>query len=154
MLYVVQHGEAVAKADDPERPLTEAGASDAVNTATFLTRAADAPIDAVWHSGKLRAEQTAGILAGHLTPTRSADAMDGIGANDAPGPIVAAADGWSGHVMLVSHMPFVARLVAALVGADEGRPPVAFVPGAVVALETAEAGERRVAWMLRPALLR
>lgn len=152
MLYVVQHGEAVPKDQDPDRPLTETGAEDAVNTAAFLARSR-VSVDEVRHSGKLRAEQTAGILGGHLTPERDTEAVDGLGATDDPAPVVDAATGWERDVMLVSHMPFVARLVAALVGADVQRPPVAFVPGTVVALEhDAEAGWR-IAWMVRPGLL-
>lgn len=152
MLYVVQHGEAMAKEENPDRPLTEGGAANAVGTATFLARTS-MDVDRVRHSGKLRAQQTAGILAGHLTPNRDADAMEGLGATDATAPIVTAAEGWDEDFMLVSHMPFVARLVAALLGGDEERPPVAFVPGTVVALTPDTETGWRIAWMLRPELL-
>ena len=61
-LYLVQHGEAHAKNVDPERPLTERGHGDVARLAAFLSRAG-VRVERVIHSGKLRAEQTAGVLA-------------------------------------------------------------------------------------------
>ena len=70
-LYLVQHGEALSKDVDPERALSDAGRADAERLARFL-----APrrltLSRVLQSGKLRAQQTAEILAGafasDLTP--------------------------------------------------------------------------------------
>lgn len=61
-LYLVQHGEAVSKQEDPERPLSEQGTRDVQAMAGFLKHAG-IKVVRVWHSGKRRAEQTAIILA-------------------------------------------------------------------------------------------
>jgi phosphohistidine phosphatase len=55
-------------------------------------------------------------------------------------------------MMLVGHLPFMGKLVARLVGADEGKPVATFVPGTVVCLERDEANHWTIAWMVRPAL--
>lgn len=61
-LFLVQHGEAVSKEKDVQRPLSNKGRLEARNTATFLRRAR-LKVPLIWHSGKTRALQTAEILA-------------------------------------------------------------------------------------------
>ena len=67
MLYLVQHGEAMDKDRNPDRPLTERGEVDIRNLGGFLERAGIA-VEAVLDSGKHRARQTAEILSEYLTP--------------------------------------------------------------------------------------
>ena len=57
-LYLQQHGEAVSKDLDPERPLTGQGTEDVQRIARAL-KAAGVEITRAIHSGKLRAQQTA-----------------------------------------------------------------------------------------------
>ncbi len=64
-IYLVQHGEAVAKDVDPERPLSEQGHNDVEKIATFLGNT-QLGMERILHSGKLRAEQTAEIFADKL----------------------------------------------------------------------------------------
>ena len=61
-LYLVQHGEALPKQVDPERPLSERGRSDVARVADFL-KGAGIRVTRVAHSGKTRARQTAELLA-------------------------------------------------------------------------------------------
>ena len=61
-IYLVQHGVAASKAVDPMRPLTTQGMAEITAMARFLKQAA-IPLTGIRHSGKLRAEQSAGILA-------------------------------------------------------------------------------------------
>ncbi len=153
MLYLVQHGEAVAKETDPERPLTDRGAGDVDSMGAFLA-GAGVPVATIFHSGKLRAEQTADILAEHVTPTRPPETMDDIGATDPTDNIADELSQWSDGIMLVSHMPFVGRLTGRLTTGDEHRPLAAFLPGSVAALEHTGDDGWVVAWMLRPELIR
>ena len=66
-IYLVQHGEAVAKEVDPERPLTESGRSDVRRMASFLG-AAGVRVSRIMHSGKVRAKETAELLAAAVAP--------------------------------------------------------------------------------------
>ena len=68
-------------------------------------------------------------------------------------PIQATIDNWEKDVMLVSHLPFVALLTAALTGASETHPPVAFTPGTAIALQPDGEGNWQIVWMIRPDLL-
>ena len=152
MIYLVQHGEAQPKEENPDRPLTDQGAQYAQDLGDFLARAG-VRVSTVHHSGKLRARQTAEILAEYLAPGDAADEMEGLGPKDPTAPVRERLLDGDGDVMLVSHLPFVARLAAALVGGDEEQPPVAFTPGTVVAVESEGGDDRRIAWMIRPELL-
>ena len=151
MIYLVQHGEAQPKEENPDRPLTEQGAQYAQDMGDFLARAG-VRVGTVHHSGKLRARQTAEILAEYLAPRDAADEMEGLGPKDPTGPVRDRLLESDEHVMVVSHLPFIASLAAALLGGDEERPPVSFTPGTVVAVECDDNGAR-IAWMVRPELL-
>ena len=53
-LYLVQHGEAKTKAEDPDRALTDTGKELSEKTACFAAEQARVYVDAVFHSGKIR----------------------------------------------------------------------------------------------------
>ena len=106
----------------------------------------------VAHSGKLRAQQTAELLATALAPGTVPEIMTGLNPNDPVEPMARGIADWTSDVMLVGHLPFMGKLAARLVAGDERRPVAAFVPGTVVCLEQAEAGDWVIAWMVRPEL--
>lgn len=151
MMYLMQHGEALSKEADPDRPLTERGWREAQRLARLL-RVAGVEVDDLFDSGKLRARQTAEALAYELAPERGPETMAGTGATDPVADIADKAVQWTRKVVLVSHMPFVARFVGALVSGNEEQSPVAFVPGTMVALSYQD-DSWRIAWMIRPELL-
>ena len=53
-------------------------------------------------------------------------------------------------LMLVGHLPFLAKLAAKLLVGDDAADPVAFQKGGVACLERGEGGRWRIAWMLTP----
>ena len=61
-LYLVQHGDALPEQVDPERPLSAEGRRDVEAVARLLASAGTRAVR-VAHSGKLRAQQTAEVLA-------------------------------------------------------------------------------------------
>ena len=151
-LYLVQHGAAVDKETDAQRPLSEQGEQDAKAVAKAL-RGAGVRVERVWHSGKLRAAQTADILARKLLAKGSAAAVDGINPNDPVEAFATDADVWEQDTLVVGHQPFMGRLVAYLVAGDPERAIVEFQPGSVVCLERRDVTDWAVCWMLRPGLL-
>ena len=64
-LYLVQHGEAVSKDIDPGRPLSPDGVMAVQSIATHMFNR-HIELNRVYHSGKLRAHQTAEIFADTL----------------------------------------------------------------------------------------
>lgn len=118
-LYLVRHGEAKPKDEDPERGLTDAGRTDATRMAAWAA-AAGVQVGEIRHSGKLRAQQTAEIFVDHLG-TRAV-ATPGLAPNDDVAPIADAIEQEQGVVMLAGHLPFLGRLAALLItGNSEDR---------------------------------
>ena len=61
-VYLVQHGASKSEEEDPQRRLTDKAIGEVENVARFL-RPLKLGVDAVWHSGKARAQQTGELLA-------------------------------------------------------------------------------------------
>ncbi len=151
-IYLVQHGEAVAKEVDPERPLTEQGMVDVQCVAKALKHAG-VEVKRVIHSGKLRAQQTAEILAIEVAPMLQLETSDLISPNDNPGAFDLQTDSGSRDIMVIGHLPFMAKLVSHLVTGDDSHMLVAYQPGSVVCLELIEKDNWQINWMVRPKLL-
>jgi phosphohistidine phosphatase len=151
-LYLVHHGEARPAEVDPERPLSVAGEADVRRIAAFLA-GSGVRVARVLHSGKRRAEQTAGGLAAALAPGIAPASRGGLNPNDLTESLALEVAGWQEDTMLVGHLPFMARLVSRLVAGRENAGVVAFEPGSVVCLLRTDQGAWTIAWMLRPGLL-
>jgi phosphohistidine phosphatase len=150
-LYLAQHGEALAKAVDPARPLSEEGRRDVQAIARFL-KGAGIQVERVWHSGKLRAEQTAQLMAKAVAPRIAPVVVKGLNPDDPVAGFVSDADVWEQDTLVVGHLPFLSRLVAWLTVAEAEREIVGFLPGSVVCLERSDADRWILLWMLRPEL--
>jgi phosphohistidine phosphatase len=151
-LYLVQHGAAKSEADDPERHLSDAGRRAVEGVAAFLA-AFGLVIDRIEHSGKTRARETAEILAAYLRPPDGIKEVVGLAPNDPVEPVRARMEKETKSVMLVGHLPHLARLASRLLGLPEDRPVVRFETGGVVRLERDEADRWLLRWVLVPELL-
>jgi phosphohistidine phosphatase len=150
-LYLVQHGEAKSKAEDPQRPLTERGREEVQRVAAFAARAG-LKVSQVRHSGKRRAEETASILAEHLSPAEGVRAISGLAPMDDVRPIAQALQKETAPLMLVGHLPFMDRLSGLLITGDPNSSVVRFRMGGVVCL--AGAGDDwAVRWVVTPELV-
>jgi phosphohistidine phosphatase len=147
-LYLVQHGEAVPEDVDPTRPLSAGGRSDVERVAAFLGRGGIHGMD-VWHSGKRRAEQTAAILAAALSSEQRPEARTGLNPNDPTEGIVREVAARDRDVMLVGHLPYMAKLANRLVVGREDAGVVAFRPGSVLCLERTDQ-RWTIVWMATP----
>lgn len=150
-LYLAQHGNAVSKEEDSLRPLGEQGRQDVRNMASRLGDAG-IQVTRVWHSGKLRAEQTAEILARRILSGRKIESIRGLGPNDPVAEFASDADVWDEDLLVVGHLPFMSRLVSLLMVRDAEHELVRFSPGSVVCLERDAADRWGITWMLRPEL--
>ncbi len=148
--YLVRHGEAKSEAEDPARPLSERGREEVTRVAKHVG-ALGLQIAAIHHSDKLRARQTAEILAEFLSPARGIHEMEGLAPMDHPGNAQAALEAASEPVMLVGHLPHLSRLASALLLGDSEQEILQFTAGAIACLVT---GDRnfRVEWVLTPEL--
>ena len=149
--FLVRHGEAKPEYEDPRRPLTARGRREAEKIARALG-AKRVAVGEILHSGKLRAKQTAEIMARVLSPARGVRAITGLAPEDDPLLAKAELEAAGASVMLVGHLPHLGRLAALLVADDSERSVVEFPPASVACLARAEGGWR-LTWNLTPDML-
>ena len=149
-LYLVQHGEARSELEDPERSLTARGEEETRKISDATRRLSIRP-SKIYHSGKKRAEQTAGIIAAALDlPAQMGQRLN---PNDNIRPWAERMSAEAGDLMIVGHLPFLEKLASFLVCGDEGAKAVLFRYSAVVCLEKEEAGRWAVDWVLKPEMV-
>jgi len=107
-ILLVQHGQAMTASEDPLRPLTPEGAESARRIGAWARNAA-VNVTHIRHSGKLRAEQTAQILAEYLKPSGGLISVSGLAPNDDVVPVARIATNEWANSMLVGHLPFLNR---------------------------------------------
>lgn len=151
-LYLVQHGEAVTEGVDPERPLSERGRQEVGAVARFAALNCHLNVARIQHSGKLRARQTAGILAASLALPEPIE-VDGLAPLDDPALWTSRCQELTESIMLVGHLPHLARLTGALLCGRPEAAPVRFQMGGVVALGKEE-GRWALRWMLVPDMVK
>jgi phosphohistidine phosphatase len=137
-LYLVQHGQAKAESEDPERPLTDQGVDEVTRVASHCVERPAVRPTRVLHSGKTRARQTAEIWAGLLGI--NTEATDALAPNDDPAIWAERVDAEAKDLMLVGHLPHLARLTGLLLTGAAERTVVAFQPGGLVTLERTDTG--------------
>lgn len=152
-LYLVQHGAACAKETDPGRPLTAEGRADVERLAAALARAG-VRVQRVIHSGKLRAAQTAELLALAVAPGVELETSGLINPHDDPRAFDWQSGSWDRDTLIVGHLPFLAKLAAHLLVGDEAQPLLAFEPGTLVRLAHVDSARWVIEWVIRPELLR
>jgi phosphohistidine phosphatase len=151
-LYLVRHGEAMEKEQDPARPLTAQGRRD-VESVAGLVKRAGIEVYQIRHSGKRRAEETAEILGRALEPEGGMVAVQGLAPNDDVQGAAKLLEGENQPLMYVGHLPFLERLVGLLVTGKPDQSVVRLEKGSMVCLERdAVSGGWAVAWAVTPAL--
>jgi|GEM_PF-18685 len=150
-LYLVQHGEAISEEVDPQRPLTEKGSAEVSKMARFA-QAAALEVPLIWHSGKLRARQTADLLATTLQPGEGIRERGALAPYDPIEPMLEQLEARQADLMIVGHLPFLAKLASMLLCgflADV----IAFRPTGILCLERGPDRRWRFGWMVTPELI-
>ncbi|MDI6764755.1 MAG: phosphohistidine phosphatase SixA [Thermodesulfobacteriota bacterium] len=149
-LYLIQHGEAKSEVEDPGRSLTERGEKEVMGVSKVTTGLPIRP-SKVYHSGKLRAKQTAEIIAGALKiPNPLIQSIQGLNPNDDIRPWAERISQEREDLMLVGHLPFLEKLTSLLLCGNEKARLVLFRYGAIVCLEQREDKGWGVCWILTP----
>jgi phosphohistidine phosphatase len=146
-LYLVQHGRCLDEAQDPTRPLSEAGRREAASVAD-IARHFGVAVSRIEHSGKLRARQTAEIFDQALGPPGGVHARAGL----APGDdvIAFARNQLDDGLMLVGHLPFLERLAGLLLVDDPGRRIYRMQNAGILALENDAEDVWSIRWAVTP----
>ncbi len=133
-LLLVHHGDAVGPDVDPMRPLSSVGRAATERLAAAAARRGVRP-DAIWHSGKLRARQTAELFWTACNPLASFSAERGLQPDDPPRWIRDQLAGETRSILIAGHMPFLPRLLASLLGERGESSALGFPLHGCVALE-------------------
>ena len=151
-LYLVQHGAAKSESGDPESSLTKEGRKTVEQMADYLSLLG-LSLGRIEHSEKLRARQTAQILAARLRPREGTGQIAGLAPNDDVEPMWERLQTESKSLMLIGHLPYLSRLVARLLGMEKDRVLIEFRMGGVVRIDRGPSGEWVVCWVVTPELL-
>lgn len=151
-VYLVRHGEAVSSQFDPKRPLSEHGLADIRKVASFI-KPLKISVEHVWHSGKLRAAQTADILAESVSVEKDCSAHKDLGPNDDVTIIADELEAYNTDLMIVGHLPFLVYLTSLLVAGKETANVAAFDAGSIACLYRSDSGRWQIEWMITPELL-
>jgi phosphohistidine phosphatase len=151
-VYLVRHGEAVSSDVDPQRPLSDQGRAGVQKVAVFIEQMRIS-VEHIWHSGKLRAAQTAEILSSAVSAKKGCSSHEGLGPNDDVSAIADELDAYDTDLMIVGHLPFLWNLTSLLAAGKETADIVAFEAGAMVCIERRDHGTWQIGWMMAPGLL-
>ena len=124
-VVLVHHSQAVGPEVDPQRPLSTAGHQHAATLARRLKRDALVP-RAIWHSGKLRARQTAEAFLLACAPSAEFKMVRGLLPDDPPEWLRDELAAEDRDVLLVGHIPNIMRL-SALLAEDAALPQHGYV---------------------------
>lgn len=149
-LYLIQHGEAKTEIEDPERSLTLKGEQE-VRKVSNVAKMLNIFVPKIYHSGKLRAKQTAEILGEALKT--SVEQSDGLNPLDNFKPWSERISKSTEDIMIVGHLPFLEKLASYLLCGDENARLILFRYGAIVCLEQKEDKGWAVKWILTPEMI-
>src|SRR5437868_1729753 len=148
MLVLVHHGEAVGPDVDAGRPLSATGRREVERLAAEAARRGVKP-DVAWHSGKLRARQTAQAFWTACNALAEFSATRDLQPDDPPEWIRDRLRGESRDILIAGHFPHLPRLLELLLRANAAAAP--FPLHGVVALASDDEGESwNVLWHLEP----
>ena len=152
MIYLVHHGPAAPAEVDAQRPITAAGHAAVAQLARDVAARGVTPVE-IWHSGKLRARQTGEAFRLACNPLAAFTMVRGLQPADPSDILADRLAGETHDLMLVGHLPHIARLLRRLLGRVGEE--VEFPPHGVVALEPDPGPEGdltrwREAWRLGP----
>jgi len=153
LLYLVQHAESLSKEEDPTQSLSEIGIKDIKKAANYVA-GLNIKVNQIFHSEKLRAMQTAQLLAQHLKIEKGISQTDGLSPMDDPKIWFNRISKTFEDIMLVGHLPHLGKLASLLLTGDKEKHIVAFKMGGIVCLKRFEDSHWAVEWMIIPEVIK
>lgn len=151
-LYLARHGDALDSDVDPQRALSELGIKKVKALGVFLEQEQVSCKD-VYHSGKLRAEQTAELLCNHIDCHKPPQTMQGLLPNDEITDILAMIEALTDNTLLVGHLPYLAHLASKLLFGHEDSHSIQFRPSDILCLEQIHQSVWSLVWHLPAQLI-
>lgn len=152
-LYLMRHGEAASKEDDPNQGLTHQGklaiealAKKLASKFSHLPAEQGMNIEQVFHSEKTRAQQTAEIMTSIIAPEITPLCRENLKPNDNPENLLTDIETWTKNTLITSHLPFIPNLLALL---TKDQQAIRFDPGTIACL-IKEGPSWRLEWIDQP----
>lgn len=153
LIYLVQHGKAKTKEEDPERSLNNEGKKDIEKVAMFLKKI-NIKVDSIIHSEKLRAKESAEILLKGVNSKKGLKEVHELLPEDNIMPISLFINQEENDLMFVGHLPFMDKLSSLLLTGNEENKVVKFRQGAIICLEKDnELNKFKLKWMIPPEII-
>ena len=149
-LYLVRHGLTTSTAH-AEQTLSETGIQQTQEIGRFLKQSG-IEIDEILHSEKWRAKQTAQIIGQVVAPDLSLIQSTGLKPDDPIEPLIHEIATFDRNVMIVSHLPFLEKLLTTLTLGTETLCPIDFCGSCVVCLQ-GTGHIWQIAWVVSPQLV-
>ncbi len=151
-VYLIQHADAKKEEVDPSRPLSEKGLQDIKKVASYVSQL-NIKVYKIFHSGKLRAKQTAEVLSENLKPTKGITEVGGLAPLDDADIWEERLKGMTDDIVLVGHLPHLDKLASLLLCGNADKNIVSFKMAGIVCLKRNDIGEWSLQWMLTPEIV-
>lgn len=151
-VYLVQHGKAKSAEEDPNRGLTDKGRDEVTLIAEFMCNLRIS-VSLIQHSGQVRAEETAHILASIVRTAAGPSYTQGLNPSDDTKEMVNFLKVYTDDILIVGHLPHLERLASVLLTGNPDLRPVRFRNSGVVCLEKEQHGTWSLVWAVLPELI-
>ena len=145
-LYLVRHGTALPPEVDPEKHLSPEGRADIEAKGKSLKSRHPISLGKIFHSDKARAADTAQLLCDALGQACGCSERAGLSPMDDPTLLIPELEALEEDWLIVSHLPFLDRLLSRLVTSNNDYRLVDFGAGTTVCL-THEDGSWLLEWI-------
>ncbi len=149
IIFLVQHGQCFDKETDPKRSLSPEGRMEVSRIADQASKAG-VSVSTIYHSGKLRAQQTAELFSEQLNANRI-ERITSINPSDSVEEFVRNFQ-FLANSMIVGHLPFMERLTSYLITGHPEPVVVKFQNAGIVCLEKKENDHWYVKWTIMPVI--
>lgn len=146
-IYFIQHGVCLDKSIDPKKPLSELGKKETNQVSEFLKKNR-IKIQKVYHSGKLRAKETAQILSNHLSDGNIYEKSNML-PND--NVISFCKDKLEDNCIYVGHLPHLDKATSYLVCQNEDSEVIKLKNSGIVSIEVRDC-KYKIKWYILPNL--
>ncbi|MHA2172217.1 MAG: phosphohistidine phosphatase SixA [Candidatus Kariarchaeaceae archaeon] len=137
-LYLVQHAKAHTKEENQERTINEVGRSETNKVGLYYNKLIWNKPEKIVHSSKLRAKETAEILGSYLNAPNGIEEEADLDPMADPRIWVTKLRRIETDLMIVGHLPHLAKLTSILLTGNSDNQTVKFYNSGIVCLEKVE----------------
>jgi phosphohistidine phosphatase len=151
-IYLVRHGDSVPHGLDDDRVLSEKGKEDIKRLAQFITHL-NIQAAHIVHSAKYRTQETAELLLSAFQHAPDLEKSEDLNPESSIANIIDRIQKEESDWVLISHQPFLNKLVSHLCIGKEDNNLVLIKPGSMICLEQIQHDHFTMGWMVNPKIV-